>query len=89
MLDRVIRVLLPISKKGLISAFGFCFAVSAGDTTLPLVLAIPKLDTLSLFTYRLAGSYRFNEACAAGVILGLLCALVFIISGYSKNKKGL
>lgn len=88
-IDLILRTILPICKKVLISSFGFCFAVSAGDTTLPLVLAIPKYDSLSLFTYRFAGAYRFNEACAAGVILGLLCALVFIISGYSKNKKGL
>lgn len=86
-IDTVIRILLPVSKKGLISAFGFCFAVSAGDTTLPLVLAIPKFNTLSLFTYRLAGAYRFNEACASGVILGLLCIIVFVISSTSRNER--
>lgn len=82
--DSVIRILLPVSRKGLISAFGFCFAVSAGDTTLPLVLAIPKFDTLSLFTYRLAGAYRFNEACASGVLLGLVCVIVFMLSSRGK-----
>ena len=76
-LDIVMRVLLPVCKKGLITAFGFCFAVSAGDATLPLVMAIPKFNSLSLFTYALAGAYRFNEACATGVILGVLCLLVF------------
>lgn len=75
--DLIVRVLTPICRNSLFSAFAFCFAVSAGDTTLPLVLAIPKLDTLSLFTYRLAGSYRFNEACASGFILGILCILIF------------
>lgn len=79
-LDMIFRVIIPVSKGALFSAFGFCFAVSAGDTTLPLVLAIPKYEALSLFTYRLAGAYRFNEACAAGVILGLLCALMFALS---------
>ncbi|MCR5188477.1 MAG: iron ABC transporter permease [Treponema sp.] len=85
-LDIIWRVLLPVSKKSLITAFGFCFAISAGDTTLPLVLAIPRFDTLSLFTYRLAGAYRFNEACAAGVILGLICALVFVITGRVRRR---
>lgn len=84
--DTVLRVILPVSRRGLISAFGFCFAVSAGDTTLPLVLAIPKYEALSLFTYRLAGAYRFNEACAAGVILGLLCALMFALSQIGKRE---
>lgn len=88
-MDTVFRILIPLCSKSLLSAFGFCFAVSAGDTTLPLVLAIPKFDTLSLFTYRLAGAYRFNEACAAGVILGLICAVVFAIAKDSeKSEKG-
>lgn len=82
-LDLLLRVLFPVCWPSLISAFGFCFAVSAGDTTLPLVLAISKFDTLSLFTYRLAGAYRFNEACASGVVLGLICALVFALSSLS------
>ena len=88
-LDLLFRVLLPVCFPSLISAFGFCFAVSAGDTTLPLVLAIPKFDTLSLFTYRLAGAYRFNEACASGVILGLICAVVFAAASFKfkKNRK--
>lgn len=79
-IDMLFRVIIPLVKKSLLSAFGFCFAVSAGDTTLPLVLAIPKFDTLSLFTYRLAGAYRFNEACAAGMILGVFCIIVFTVS---------
>ena len=79
--DIIFRVLLPLSSRSLLSAFGFCFAVSAGDTTLPLVLAIPKFDTLSLFTYRLAGAYRFNEACASGLILALICGLFFGLAG--------
>jgi len=85
-MDVILRVLVPVSKRSLISAFGFCFAVSAGDTTLPLVIAIPKYDALSLFVYRLAGAYRFNEACACGVILGLLCVLMFSIGQIGKRK---
>ena len=85
-LDTIQRVLLPVSRQGLISAFGFCFAVSAGDTTLPLVLAIPKYDALSLFTYRLAGAYRFNEACACGVILGLICAVMLALGNINRRK---
>lgn len=79
-LDMVKRVIFPQSLPSLLSAICFCFAVSAGDTTLPLVLAIPHFDTLSLFTYRLAGAYRFNEACASGVILGIICAGIFKLS---------
>lgn len=84
-LQTIFRVIIPMSKRGILSAFGFSFAISAGDTTLPLILAIPQFDTLSLFTYRLAGAYRFNEACASGLILGILCALIFEFSGRIKK----
>ena len=84
--DLVFRIYLPESVRGILSAAGFCFAVSAGDTTLPLVLAIQKFDTLALFTYRLAGNYRFHEACASGLILGSLCAIIFASTNRIKNK---
>lgn len=87
-LEIVFRIYLPICRRGILSAAGFCFAISAGDTSLPLVLSIPNFDTLSLFTYRLAGSYRFNEACAAGVILGILCAAVFAIGKNAQIQHG-
>lgn len=88
--DTLIRVIFPVCRKGILNAFCFSFALSVGDTTLPLVLAIPKFDTLSLFCYRLAGAYRFNEACAAGVILGVLCAAFFVFGSFKfhKGKRG-
>ncbi len=84
-LDIPFRLFLSVAKKNLLSAFGFCFALSAGDTTLPLVLALPKFDTLALFTYRLAGAYRFHEACASGLLLALICALVFALSSMAQK----
>lgn len=91
-MDMIFRVLLPVCKGSLINAFGFCFAVSAGDATLPMVLAIPRFNTLSLVTYSLAGAYRFNEACAAGLLLGLTALLVFVVlklfnSDFKKGKR--
>ena len=83
--DLIFRIYLPQSWRGILSAAGFCFAVSAGDTTLPLVLALPKFTNLSLFTYRLAGSYRFHEACAAGLILGAICTTVFALANKMKE----
>ena len=76
-LDLISKIYFPVLKKALLRSAGFCFAISAGDSTLPLVLAIPHFDTLSLYTYRLAGTYKFNEACASGVVLGLLCGLIY------------
>lgn len=80
-LDRVFRVYLPLCRKNILAALGFCFALGCGDTTLPLVLAIPRFETLALYTYNLAGSYRFNEACCSGLVLAALTMPIFLISG--------
>ncbi len=78
-LDTVFRVALPSCRYSTASAFCFCFAVSMGDTTLPLVLSVPRFDTLALYTYRLASSYRFAASCACGTLLCILCVLIFAL----------
>ena len=83
--DTIFKVYLPYARRGILSSMGFCFAISAGDTTLPLILSIPRFDTLSLFTYRLAGSYKFHESCCAGLILGFICAAVFHLADRIKG----
>ena len=80
-LDRVFRVYLPLCRKNILAALGFCFALGCGDTTLPLVLAIPRFETLALYTYNLAGSYRFGEACGSGLVLAALTMPIFLVSG--------
>lgn len=79
-IDILFRIFLPSCINVIKTAFGYCFAMSVGDATLPLVLSIPKFNTLAFYTYRLASSYRFNQACASAVILSLLCASVLLIS---------
>ena len=88
-LDRVFRVYLPLCRKNILAALGFCFALGCGDTTLPLVLAIPRFETLALYTYNLAGSYRFNEACCSGLVLAALTMPIFFVSGRNLSRKGL
>ena len=83
--DMIFRIMIPSAKRGIVSAFGFCFAVSMGDTALPLVLSVPRFDTLSLYTYRLASAYRFSDACICGTILCALCALVFALGNKINN----
>ncbi|MBR7064501.1 MAG: iron ABC transporter permease [Treponema sp.] len=78
-LDPVFNIFIPFAKKSIASSFGFCLAISAGDATLPLMLSIPKFTPLSLYTYRLALSYRFNQSCIAGAILCCICMLFFWI----------
>ncbi len=77
--DSVFRIQLPLLRRSIFSAFGFCFASASADASLPLILSIPRFETLALFTYRLAGSYRFSEACAAGSMLAALTILFFIL----------
>jgi len=86
-LDTAFEIYVKGSKRNILSALVLCFAVSAGDATLPLVLAIPHFDTLSLFTYRLASSYRFSEACASGLILGAFCMILFAFANKMKETK--
>ncbi|MCR5725116.1 MAG: ABC transporter permease subunit [Treponema sp.] len=84
--NAVFDVIIPYSKKGILSALGFTFAMSCGDASLPLVLAIPGYQNLALYTYRLAGSYRFNQSSAAGIVLALLCMTVFALAQKIKEK---
>lgn len=86
-LDIFFKIYLPNCKNNIFSAFIFCFASSAADTTLPLVLSIQKFDTLALYTYRLASSYRFSQASFCGLILGIICMLLFAISNKLKEEK--
>ena len=76
-LDSVARVYLPACCPVLISAFAYCFAMSLGDATMPLVLSIHNYDTLALYTYKLAGAYRFSQACACGGIVAAISMLIF------------
>ena len=87
LLYRVVHVYFPLMKNALVSALCFSFAMSLGDASLPLVLAIPNVQTLALFTYRLAGSYRFAEACAAGTIVLALSMVLFFVGDIDHEKK--
>lgn len=78
--DKIFSLYLPLCKRSVLAALGFCFALGCGDTTLPLVLAIPRFETLALYTYNLAGSYRFYEACSSGVVLAIITMPLIYLS---------
>ena len=77
--DSVLRIYLPACRPILISAFAYCFAMSLVDATMPLVLSIRNYDTLALYTYKLAGAYRFGQACACGGIVAAISMLIFTV----------
>lgn len=77
--DSIIRIYLPACKKYIITGFTYCFAMSAGDATLPLMLSIKNFNSLSLNVYKLASSYKFNQACSCSIILILVCSILFSV----------
>lgn len=86
-LDSIFRIYFPSCRTNIASAFAYCFAISAGDATLPLVLSIPRFNTIALYTYKLAGTYRFNQACACGIIVTVLCGgFVILCDSFCKTQ---
>lgn len=77
--DAFYRVVVPLIKKSCKAAFALCFAISAGDASLPLMLKLEKFETLSLMIFRLAGAYRFSESACLAFLLIVLVSLGFVI----------
>lgn len=86
-MDSYFRILFPLCKRGLLSGFAFTAAISLGDATLPLTLSLNHFETLSLYTYRLAGAYRFPEACAAGSVLIISGIILFVLADFFASDK--
>ena len=84
--DAFFRVFLPLCKTGIISALCCVFAISAGDTSLPLLLHIPNFENLALMLFRFAGSYRFTESAGIAVILAVLTGLLFYIQDTVRER---
>lgn len=77
-LRSLVSVELPAIFPSLASAAAFAFSIVAGDANIPLILGGGAWETLPLLVYRLSSSYRFNEACAAGLVLASLTSLAFL-----------
>ncbi len=82
-LQALLRIRLPAILPSLLSSLAFSFALAAGDATTPLVLGVPDFEPLPLAIYRLAGAYRFPEACVLGVVLALLSGFAFRAKGWT------
>jgi thiamine transport system permease protein len=76
-LGATLRVRLPMAAPSLASGFALAFAMSAGDANAIIAAPVSGFETLALLLYRLAGSYRLNEACAAAVVLAAGTGFVF------------
>jgi thiamine transport system permease protein len=78
-LGAIMRIRLPLALPSLLSGFAFAFAISAGDANALIIAPVAGLETLALSLFRLAGSYRFNEACATAVLLAVITGFVFFL----------
>ncbi|MFZ3109127.1 MAG: ABC transporter permease subunit, partial [Rectinemataceae bacterium] len=74
-----LRVDIATLAPSLASAAAFAFSITMGDANIPLILGSGKHETLPLLLYRLTSSYRFNEACAVGLVLALFTSLAFFL----------
>jgi thiamine transport system permease protein len=77
---RILTVELPLCFRRVRSAWGFAAAISLGELNAVLMLGMEEWETLPLFIYRAAGSYRFGPACAGGTLLIAACAGAFLLS---------
>ncbi len=75
-LKATIRVELGEIWPSILSAAAFALSMTIGDSNMALVVGGGQ-ETLPVLIYRLISSYRFNEACAAGLILALLTGIAF------------
>jgi thiamine transport system permease protein len=82
-LGAALRVRLPMAAPSIASGFAFAFAMSAGDANALIAAPVAGFETLALLLYRLAGSYRLNEACAAAVILAIGTGFIFFVKDAS------
>nr|HPG87998.1 ABC transporter permease subunit [Spirochaetales bacterium] len=82
-LGAALRVRLPMAASSIASGFAFAFAMSAGDANALIAAPVAGFETLALMLYRLAGSYRLNEACAAAVLLAIGTGFIFFIKDAS------
>jgi thiamine transport system permease protein len=80
-LHAIFFVDIPSIMPSVASSMAFAFSMILGDVNIPLILGGGSIETLPLLLYRLASSYRFNEACAVGIVLALLTSIAFFMQG--------
>ncbi len=90
-LRTLLRVTLPLSARGLVTAFLFCFLMSFSEVTMTIFMAGPSLQTLPvrLYTYM---SDRIDPTVAAVsslvVLISLALAIVVDLLGGFRLDRG-
>ena len=86
-LTRIFSLALPAAAPALRSAWAFAAAISLGELNAVMMLGMEEWETLPLLIYRAVGAYRYGAACAAGTLLILCCAGLFLLSELGVSKK--
>ncbi|MDR2748088.1 MAG: iron ABC transporter permease [Treponema sp.] len=86
-LTGIFSLALPASAGALRSAWAFAAAISLGELNAVMMLGMEDWETLPLLIYRAVGAYRYGAACAAGTLLILCCAGLFLLSELGVSKK--
>jgi thiamine transport system permease protein len=84
---RRLGLVLPAAAPALRSAWAFAAAISLGELNAVMMLGMEDWETLPLLIYRAVGAYRYGAACAAGTLLILCCAGLFLLSDLGRSKK--
>ena len=79
-------IVLPISKKAIITGAIFVFAISLAETSLPLALGLEGFSTLTLLLFDYASTYRTSESAVLGIILLISSSFLFWLKDRKKVK---
>ncbi|GGI44821.1 ABC transporter permease [Paenibacillus marchantiophytorum] len=82
---RFLRIMMPLSRKGLISAFLLLFISAMKELDLIILLVTPKTSTLTTLTFRYAekGYQQYANAIVV-IIIALIMITHFIATKYGK-----
>ena len=67
----------PIIRKSYAWALGIGLALALGDFSVIALFGSQDFVTLPLYLYRLMGAYKMDQAAVVGLVICLLCLLVF------------
>ena len=88
-LSALFYVIIPLTNTGILATFIFCFISSWNELMIPLILAMTKTTTLTMYASAFGGLYEVNYGGAAAVSVlsslpTVLLALIFnkyVVSG--------
>ncbi|MGC9147598.1 MAG: ABC transporter permease [Infirmifilum sp.] len=83
-LQVITKVYLPITWRGLLSAFIFSMAISLNEFVMTLLLGAPSIKTLTIIVYELIRGYAISPPRAAAVSLFIL--FPSLIGGFISEK---